>query len=212
MKYTVSPPAVFRAVYPKRLWRIPTVEKVLYLTFDDGPIPEVTPWVLEQLKAFNAKATFFCIGDNVAKHPEVFQQVLSEGHRVGNHTQHHIKGWRSTLEAYLKEVRLCQLQMLQHHSDSDSQLFRPPYGQIKSRQSKKLRDSGYQVVMWDVLSADFDTSLDAKTCAKNVIEHAKPGSVIVFHDSIKAWPRLEASLPAVLKYFSEKGYEFKCIP
>ena len=124
MKYTVSPPAVFRAVYPKRLWRIPTVDKVLYLTFDDGPIPEVTPWVLEQLKFFNAKATFFCIGDNVAKHPEVFQQVLSEGHRVGNHTQHHIKGWRSTLEAYLKEVRLCQLQMLQHHSDSDSQLFK----------------------------------------------------------------------------------------
>lgn len=212
MKYTVSPPAVFRAVYPKRLWRIPTVDKVLYLTFDDGPIPEVTPWVLEQLKFFNAKATFFCIGDNVAKHPEVFQQVLSEGHRVGNHTQHHIKGWRSTLEAYLKEVRLCQLQMLQHHSDSDSQLFRPPYGQIKSRQSKKLRDLGYQVVMWDVLSADFDTSLDAKACTKNVIEHAKPGSVIVFHDSIKAWPRLEASLPAVLKYFSEKGYEFRCIP
>ena len=212
MKYTVSPPAVFRAVYPKRLWRIPTVDKVLYLTFDDGPIPEVTPWVLEQLKFFNAKATFFCIGDNVAKHPEVFQQVLSEGHRVGNHTQHHIKGWRSTLEAYLKEVRLCQLQMLQHHSDSDSQLFRPPYGQIKSRQSKKLRDLGYQVVMWDVLSADYDTSLDAKACTKNVIEHAKPGSVIVFHDSIKAWPRLEASLPAVLKYFSEKGYEFRCIP
>ena len=212
MKYTVSPPAVFRAVYPKRLWRIPTVDKVLYLTFDDGPIPEVTPWVLEQLKFFNAKATFFCIGDNVAKHPEVFQQVLSEGHRVGNHTQHHIKGWRSTLEAYLKEVRLCQLQMLQHHSDSDSQLFRPPYGQIKSRQSKKLRDLGYQVVMWDVLSADFDTSLDAKACTKNVIEHAKPGSVIVYHDSIKAWPRLEASLPAVLKYFSEKGYEFRCIP
>lgn len=212
MRYTVSSPGLLRAVYAKRLWRLPASEKVLYLTFDDGPIPDITPWVLDELAKYQAKATFFCIGDNIKKHPDIFAQLISAGHRIGNHTQHHIKGWKTSLQDYIKEVDQCQKQIETEGVVNDLKLFRPPYGQIKTRQSRKLQRLGYKVVMWDVLSADFDTRLDGETCAQNVIAHARPGSIIVFHDSIKAAPRLKIALPAVLKFFSEKGYKFRCIP
>ena len=212
MKYTVRAPKLLQAVYGKRLWRLPASEKVLYLTFDDGPVPEVTPWVLEQLAAYKAKATFFCIGDNIRKHPEVFQQVLNAGHRIGNHTQHHVKGWKTTPTEYLEEVALCQTEILNAGARSEDKLFRPPYGQLRSKQSRQLQRLGYKIVMWDILSADFDTDLDGDACMENVLTYSKPGSIIVFHDSIKAQPRLEVALPAILKSFSEKGYEFRCIP
>lgn len=212
MRYTVSSPGLLRAAYKKRLWSLPAKEKVLYLTFDDGPIPEVTPWVLDQLEKFNAKATFFCIGDNINKHPQVYETVIGRGHSVGNHTQHHVKGWKTPLKEYLKEVHLCQTTMGTASDGYNSKLFRPPYGQLRSNQGRKLLRLGYKVVMWDVLSADFDTEIDGARCSENVIKHAKPGSIVVFHDSIKAFPRLKTALPEVLAYFSERGYTFKCIP
>lgn len=212
MKYAVKMPKVLQAVYPKRLWSINTAEKVLYLTFDDGPIPEVTPWVMDTLANFNAKATFFCIGDNVRKHPDIYQQLIANGHRVSNHTMHHVKGWKTPLVAYLREVDSCQNLMEMEAGQEIHKLFRPPYGQLRSKQAKALQKKGFQVVMWDVLSADFDTALTPEACTKNVIDNANAGSIVVFHDSKKAWPRLKLALPEVLKYYSEKGFAFKCIP
>ena len=213
MKYTVKSPKVLQMLYPKRLWRLDTKEKVIYLTFDDGPIPEITPWVLETLKEFDAKATFFCIGDNVRKHPEIYRELIQHGHRVANHTMHHVKGWKMPLLDYLRETESCQNLMEAESSDTEiSKLFRPPYGQLRSNQSKALQKKGYKIVMWDVLSADFDLQLTPEKCTENVIKHAKAGSIVVFHDSLKAAPRLQVALPAVLKEFSERGFAFKCIP
>ncbi|WP_435578188.1 polysaccharide deacetylase family protein [Gilvibacter sp.] len=213
MKYTVKSPKVLQMLYPKRLWRLDSSEKVIYLTFDDGPIPEITPWVLETLRQFNAKATFFCIGDNVRKHPEIYRELIQEGHRVANHTMHHVKGWKTPLLDYLRETESCQ-NLMEATSDVTeiSKLFRPPYGQLRSNQSKALQKKGYKIVMWDVLSADFDLQLSPEKCKENVIKHAKAGSIVVFHDSLKAAPRLQVALPAVLKEFSERGFAFKCIP
>lgn len=204
---------MLKAYYGKRRWSFPDTDKVIYLTFDDGPIPEVTPWVLDQLQQFDAKATFFCIGDNVRRHPEVFKKVLRAGHRVGNHSQHHLKGWKTPMAEYLKDIALCQ-QTLNAIEPKEVQgkLFRPPYGQLKSSQARSLMRLGYSIIMWDVLAADFDTQIDGQQCLKNVIDRARPGSIVVFHDSIKAFPRLKVALPAVLKTLSEKGYEFRCIP
>ncbi len=173
----------------------------MYITFDDGPIPEITPWVLETLKKFNAKATFFCVGDNVNKNPTVFQQVLADGHAIGNHTFSHINGWNSDNIPYFHDVRHCAKLV-------KSTLFRPPYGRLTPKQTQFLTRH-YDIVMWDVLSGDFDQNISKEDCLRNVISAAKRGSIIVFHDSLKAAERMMYALPRVLEYFAAKGYRFE---
>jgi peptidoglycan-N-acetylglucosamine deacetylase len=208
--YLVKTPFWLRWLYPSLTWRMPGNEKSIYLTFDDGPIPVVTPFVLETLKKFDARATFFCIGDNVHKHPEIFRQILVDGHRVGNHTYNHLKGWKTDDERYLENVRMC-------HELVKSPLFRPPYGRGKKSQYRRLMsDTGlegtvFQVIMWDVLSGDFDRRLSPSGCLKNVVQNTENGSIVVFHDSLKAFERLEFALPRALEYWHSRGYAFKPI-
>lgn len=186
------------------VWSIPTERKVLYLTFDDGPIPEVTPWVLERLAEYDAKATFFCIGDNVQKHPEIFEQVCQAGHGIGNHTFHHLSGWTTKDFTYFRNTMECAAVV-------DSQLFRPPYGRIKKSQSKALKER-FDIIMWDVLSADYDRAVSPEKCLSNVVDNAGPGSIIVFHDSLRAQKNMAYALPLVLEHFSNKGYTFEALP
>lgn len=204
--YLANSPFWLQWLYPSLTWHKSRKEKYVYLTFDDGPIPVVTPFVLNTLKNFNAKATFFCIGDNVAKFPEVYAEVLSEGHSVGNHTFNHLRGWNSNNEDYLSNIRKCS--GLVH-----SNLFRPPYGRIKKSQIADLRSHfpDLKIIMWDVLSGDFDTGISKEKCLQNVLKNAKSGSIIVFHDSQKAFERLQYALPAVLETFKKKGFCFKAL-
>jgi peptidoglycan-N-acetylglucosamine deacetylase len=202
--YFIKPPVLLKLIYPEALWNIPTNKSEIYLTFDDGPIPEVTPWVLEQLKLFNASATFFCVGENVNKHPEIFQEVKNAGHSIGNHTYNHLNGWNCSKESYLKNIEEC-------NNYTRSNLFRPPYGRLKFNQYKELKKR-YKIVLWDVLSGDFDTKLSGEKCLENVIKNTKKGSILVFHDSLKAEMRLKYALPKVLEYYSEKGFIFKSLP
>lgn len=188
-------------IFPFITWRIKTKEKILYLSFDDGPIPEVTPWVLEELNKFHAKATFFCIGDNVIKHPDIYNFLIANGHSIGNHTFTHLNGWKTSNTKYLEDVNQAKQVIA-------SNLFRPPYGKIKLSMIKPLRKE-FKIVMWDVLSYDFDRSLDGKGCFENVRRNAREGSIIVFHDSLKANDRLRIALPEVLKYYTDKGFTFE---
>ncbi|HSU27700.1 MAG TPA: polysaccharide deacetylase family protein [Chitinophagaceae bacterium] len=205
--YFVKTPWWMKAVFPSRLWKVKTKEPIIYLSFDDGPHPEITPFILDELKKHDAKATFFCIGKNVMLYPEMYQRILDEGHRVGNHTFNHLNGWKTPDPAYLADITEAARHI---HSD----LFRPPYGRINSSQVKSLNNAmKYQarIVMWDVLSGDFDTGIDALKVMKRVLRGAGAGSIIVFHDNEKSFPRLKGSLPAVLTALSEKGYRFESI-
>ncbi|HLP96545.1 MAG TPA: polysaccharide deacetylase family protein [Saprospiraceae bacterium] len=196
-------PLLVKALLPQYIWHIPTSEKVVYLTFDDGPIPEATPWVLDLLLQFGAKATFFCVGDNVRKHPEVFQRILQEGHAVGNHTYNHLNGWKTQTFDYLKNVQRCG-QMV------DSPLFRPPYGALRPSQTRTLK-SRYRIVMWDVLSGDYDPEITPEQCLENVLDNVRPGSIILFHDSLKAEARMRYALPKVLEQLGQEGWTFRAL-
>ena len=205
--YLIKTPFWLRAFYPRLTWKIPTKKKVIYLTFDDGPHPEATPFVLEILKKYNAKATFFCIGNNVLKHSNIYESILQAGHAVGNHTYDHLNGWKTETSLYLENIKDAANLI-------DGTLFRPPYGRITKRQIKALKQSAFlpnQIIMWDVLSGDFDISLTGETCARNVIQNTVPGSIIVFHDSQKAWDRMTIALPLVLEYFSQLGYRMETL-
>jgi len=206
MFYLVHTPWWLKRIYHSLVWQIPTKEKVLYLTFDDGPHPVATPFVLDRLKEYDARATFFCIGKNVEAYPQLYRRTLLEGHRTGNHTYDHLNGWKVGDEQYMENIRGAARLI-------DSELFRPPYGRIGAVQSRLLRSAPfhYQIIMWEVLSADFDRALTARRCARYVIRHAGPGSIVVFHDSQKAWDRLRGALPAVLEHFSGLGYRFEAI-
>jgi len=212
--YTVRPPFFLKWYYPNLIWNKDTKEKIVYLTFDDGPIPNVTDFVLNTLKSFGVKATFFCIGDNIQKHPHVFERLKSEGHAIGNHTYNHLKGWKTDDETYIANFLQCQ-------ELTNTNLFRPPYGRIKKSQIKKLKAErlelkapsqssqiSLQIVMWDVLSGDFDLNLTPEKCYQNVITNISNGSIIVFHDSLKAWDRLEYALPRTIENLSKQGYKF----
>ena len=201
--YLVKTPKFIQSLFPNFHWKVPTSEKIIYLTFDDGPIPEVTPWVLEQLAQVDAKATFFCVGDNVRKHPEVFQQVLEAGHKVGNHTYNHLNGWTTENIPYFHNVRHCA-QLVK------SEFFRPPYGRLMPRQSQFLQRH-YQIIMWDVLSGDFDQKITQEQCLQNVLQKTQAGSIVVFHDSLKAFDNLSYVLPRALEHFSELGYRFEAL-
>lgn len=203
MKYAVKPPYLLRKFYSKLIWSFPTSEKIVYLTFDDGPIAGVTPFVLDQLKQYNAKATFFCIGENIDKHPELFQRIKEDGHATGNHTYHHLNGWNISDQIYFEDVERTR-------SLVQSKFFRPPYGRIKKSQISNL-SSRYSIIMWDVLSYDFDKNTSPEKCLANVINHSKEGSIIVFHDSIKAQKNLEYALPETLEHFSKAGFKFGAI-
>ena len=183
---------------------MPSTEKKIYLTFDDGPHPAATTFVLNELKKYNAKATFFCIGKNVAEQQELYKKILNDGHRVGNHTQNHLNGWKVSDEEYFKNINEAA-----KHIDSD--LFRPPYGRVSQFQIAALIKQKMKIIMWDVLSGDFDKKINAATCTSNVVKNAINGSIIVFHDSEKAFEKLKVSLPETLNYFSRFGYSFEVI-
>ena len=198
-----------KLIFPEYIWEIPNNEKKIYLTFDDGPIPEITEWVLELLKTENIKATFFCIGENIQKHPEIFKQIITNEHAIGNHTLNHLKGWKTSTKKYLENVELCNSIIKKTTiSKLQSKLFRPPFGKIKNKQAKELQKLGYKIIMWDVLSYDFDNSLSAEKCLQSTIKNVSSGSIIVFHDSIKANRNLQFVLPKLIKQLKEKGFEF----
>ena len=194
-----------KRIFPKYVWSIPNNEKKVFLTFDDGPTPEITEWVLAELRNYNVKATFFCIGDNIRKYPAIFQKVLAENHSIGNHTFNHLKGWKTPTEDYIENAKLCQSEIENQKSEIRN-LFRPPYGKIKSSQAKILRKMGYKIIMWDVISFDFDQTISREKCLENVLKNVESGSIIVFHDSKKAWQNLEYVLPKTLKFLNEKGF------
>ncbi|MDA9563959.1 polysaccharide deacetylase family protein [Flavobacteriales bacterium] len=186
------------------LWNIDTKEKELYLTFDDGPTPVITEWVLQTLNEYKAKATFFCLGKNVDEEQNTYELIQKEGHAVGNHTQNHVDGWKTDNSLYFKNIEECSERV-------KSKLFRPPYGKISLSQSKVLKQK-YKIVMWDVLSADFDLSITPEKCARNVLDNASKGSIIVMHDSVKAEKNLRYALPKILAQFTKEGFQFKALP
>ncbi len=201
--YLVKTPKFIQSLFPNFTWRIPTKEQSIYLTFDDGPIPEVTPWVLEQLAQYDAKATFFCVGANIRTHPDEFRMVKEQGHVTGNHTVNHLDGWTNDNIPYFHNIRRCARQV-------ETDLFRPPYGRLKPQQAQFLQRH-YRIVMWDVLSGDFDPNITPEVCYQNVVRNVKPGSIVVFHDSLKAWDTLKVVLPQVLEHFSALGYKFESL-
>jgi peptidoglycan/xylan/chitin deacetylase (PgdA/CDA1 family) len=198
-------PGILSWFYPSLLWKQPCMDAV-YLTFDDGPHPTITPWVLEQLKAYEAQATFFCVGDNVRKYPEVFETVKAAGHVTGNHTQHHLNGWKTEDEAYLTDIEAAAAYI-------GSPLFRPPYGRVTFSQLKLIREQhpDMQIVMWSLLTCDFDPELLPEECTEQTLRRIRPGDIVVFHDSEKAFPRLQSVLPAVLEHCRAKGWQMKAI-
>ena len=206
--YFVKTPWWLKKIYPHRLWDVDTKEKIVYLSFDDGPHPVATPFVLDELKKCNARGTFFCMGKNVIAYPDLYKRILDEGNSVGNHTQNHLSGWDTSTDIYLADVSEASKHI-------KSNFFRPPYGRISSPQAKLLSETMKsklaKIVMWDVLSGDFDESLSKEECFTNVINNTKAGSIIVFHENEIAFIRLEYTLPRLLQFFTEKGYDFKSL-
>jgi peptidoglycan-N-acetylglucosamine deacetylase len=203
-----------KKIFNNLVWDIPNSENKIYLTFDDGPIPDVTEWVLDVLKSENIKATFFCIGDNIKKHPEVYKRILKEGHQTGNHTFNHLNGWKTKTSHYVDNFKLCETEHLKLPiaiGTEHSFLFRPPYGKIKPSQSKAIRQLGYKIIMWDVLSYDFDSTISVEKCLENVISNTEQGSIIVFHDSLKAEKNLKYALPKAIQILKNKGFVFDVI-
>ncbi|HEY1062204.1 MAG TPA: polysaccharide deacetylase family protein [Daejeonella sp.] len=204
--YLAYSPFWLRWLYPTLTWHKSRKKKYVYLTFDDGPIPVVTPYVLNTLKKYNCKATFFCIGDNIDKNPSILSDIITEGHTVGNHTHNHLRGWKTSDSDYLDNVRKASVL-------TGTRLFRPPYGRIKKSQITAIRKCfpETEIVMWDVLSGDFDERITKEQCVENVLKHHKNGSIIVFHDSQKAFERLEYALPVILEKLTEQGFQFRTL-
>lgn len=217
--YIVRPSYLIKKVYPEAIWRFSSTEKIIYLTFDDGPMESITPWVLEVLKKYKIAATFFCVGENIERYPEIYNRIIEEGHTTGNHTYNHLKGWKTNTEEYLKNVELCEKTMNPLVAPSSIKteervgqrfLFRPPYGKIKKSQYSYLK-SKYSIVMWDVLSGDYDKKTSHKKCLNNVIKNTRNGSIVLFHDSIKAESNLKYTLVPFIEWALKEGYCFKKI-
>lgn len=202
--YSKHFPEIIKPLGKDLIFDIKNNRNALFLTFDDGPHPVITPLVLDQLDRFNAKATFFLVGENAEKHPEIIKRMLDNGHSIGNHTQSHLSGWKTPNEVYYDNIAQCQVKV-------KSELFRPPYGQITRGQAKHLK-TNYDIIMWSDLSADFDKKYSAADCVKFATSKITAGAVIVFHDSEKAWPRLELALPESLAYYAENGFTMEAIP
>ena len=199
----IEQPAVFlRWIYPHALWRMDKREKAVYLTFDDGPIPEATPFILDTLERYGAKATFFMVGENARKYPHLLAEVKARGHRIGNHTNNHIGGFRWWSWLYLANV-------VEANKVLHTNLFRPPHGWMKMMQYRVLRHCGFRVVMWDVVTRDYSRRLTAEDVLNNVRRYTRPGSIITFHDSLKSIDNLKHALPEALQWLIQEGYEFK---
>lgn len=188
------------------IWDKPNTERKIYLTFDDGPIPEVTPWVLEVLREFNIPATFFCVGENISKYPDIFSQVINDGHRIGNHTYNHLKGWKTSTANYLDNIEKTQNAIVEH--GLTTHLFRPPYGKLTPAQTKAILQLNYEIVMWTVLSKDYRKTLSSEKVLDNIVSNTTSGSIIVCHDNIKAFDNLKAVLPQAIEMLLEKGFVF----
>lgn len=208
--YFVKTPSFIPILFMKRTWHFSRRKKVIYLTFDDGPTPNVTNWVLNELKHYNAKATFFCLGKNIEENKNLFNQIILDGHSIGNHTHNHLNGLLTDTETYVANVDLAEKSILVFLKKS-LKLFRPPYGKMSIRQAIALRKKGFKIIMWDVLSADFDTKITPKQCLNNTIANIENGSIVVFHDSLKAFEKLQFVLPQILNYYTKKGFSFNAI-
>lgn len=207
----IKVPKIIKLLFFNQVWNIPNTENSIYLTFDDGPTPEITERVLEILDNHHIKATFFCIGDNVRKHSEIVQKIISKQHSVGNHTYSHLKGWKTSTKSYISNTEACEIKLNSLFKIRNSKLFRPPYGKITPWQSYKLRKLGYKIIMWDVLSRDYDASISAEKCYENVIKNVSSGSIIVFHDSNKAKENVLNSLEKTIETLKNKGFNFEKI-
>jgi len=208
-------PKLVQRMFPKRVWAFPNSPNTVFLTFDDGPIPGITPWVLDTLKAHNAKATFFCIGNNIRQHPDIFKRIISEGHKVCNHSHNHLNGWKTDTADYVDNVDKATDEMNKFLNSPEvlnsPSYFRPPYGKITQKQASSLQKKGYTICMWDVLSFDFDASISEEKCFRNVKENISNGSIIVFHDSLKAEKNLRYTLPKILDNMNTNGWSCKAI-
>ncbi len=202
-------PRWFQHLFSGYTWNLDTQEKVIYLTFDDGPILDVTEWVLEILEEYGVKATFFVVGENASRHPQIINKINADGHSIGNHTFHHLKGWGVSTHNYYKDVERCS-DVIEEHIGTSPKLFRPPHGRIKPSQAKLLREK-YELIMWDTLTVDYNKNLSTKKCLTNSIRATRPGSIIVFHDSIKAENNLKYVLPKYIRHFQDLGYTFKAL-
>jgi peptidoglycan/xylan/chitin deacetylase (PgdA/CDA1 family) len=196
--YLVKTPPIIKTLFSDFIWNIDTEEKEVFITFDDGPIPELTPWVLVVLSEYGFKASFFCVGDNVRKYPEIYHRILAEGHTVGNHTYNHLNGWLTDQNSYIENIKKCD-RLVQ------TDFFRPPYGKMRRGQSAVIKTEK-TIVMWDVLSGDFDQTITKEKCLSNVVDNYGPGSIIVFHDNVKAESNLKYTLPRFLQHLDDHGY------
>ncbi len=201
-------PRFISSYFGKYVWEIPNDDNEIFLTFDDGPIPEVTPWILDLLKKFNIKATFFCVGENIIKHSKIFERLIAEGHQVGNHTYNHLSGWKTDTDNYIDNIKKTDAVLNQY--GVSTALFRPPYGKLKPHQSKAVRNTGKNIIMWSVLTKDYDPGLKSDTVYNNFLK-ASAGSIIVCHDNIKAFDHIKNALPKAIQALLRKGYVFKTL-
>ena len=210
MLHFYKAPGLLKKISKDLVWNIPTNDKDIYLTFDDGPIPNLTEYVLDILDDFEVKATFFCVGDNIAKYPFICKKVIEKGHVVGNHTFNHVKGWATKNNNYLNNIEKCYEHIIKYQKYRSKPLFRPPYGQITRSQIKRLKDN-YKIIMWDILAYDFNNTHSPSKSLNRMVRRTRPGSIVVFHDNYKAETKLKYMLPRFLKHFTEKGFKFKIL-
>ncbi len=200
MRFLYQPPKIIRSIYPNAIWQKSATQKTIYLTFDDGPIPELTPWVISILNKYNIKATFFCVGENIKKYPNLFKCLKNEEYQIGNHTYNHLNGWKTSCNNYMSNIEQCQ-------ALTQTNLFRPPYGKITKQQYKAL-NTKYDLVFWDVLTHDYSKNISPETCLKNAVKYTRNGSIVVFHDNLKAKVNLQYVLPKYIEHFLKLNYKF----